>query len=121
MQASQQEVHARVARWRARSRTQRYPQELKEQVVEYARRRLEEGATTYRISAEVGVPQPTVERWLEVLAAPGALVPVRIKPDEPSRALPAALDSAPVIVTSRGWRVEGLRVADIAALLQVAS
>lgn len=120
MQASQQEVHARVARWRARSRTQRYPQELKEAVVEYGRRRLEEGASTYRVSAEVGVPQATVERWLEV-ASSKALVPVRIKPDEPPRALPAPSDSVAVIVTPRGWRVEGLRVADIAALLQVAS
>lgn len=122
MQSARQ-IRAEVARWRRTATTQRYPADLKEIVVEYGRARREEGVSVYQIAQDVEVPEPTVARWLKSAATAAttstALLPVRVKPDEPVSPMPAA--GGPVVVTPRGWRVEGLSVADIAGLLQVAS
>ena len=91
-------------------------------MVEYGRQRRDEGSSLYRISLEVGVPEPTLGRWLQQWSPSTALLPVRIKPEDPRIVNTAGLgERGPVIITPRGWRVEGLCVGDIAALLQVAS
>jgi predicted transcriptional regulator len=88
-------------------------------VVGYSRRRQQEGASLYRIAAEVEVPQPTVARWLDQESSVTAVVPVHIKADEVTGGSPRS--AGPVVVTAGGWRVEGLSVAEIADLLRVAS
>jgi len=120
---SARQIRAEVARWRRTATTQRYPADLKELVVDYGLARRKEGASVYQIAQEVEVPEPTVARWLKSATAATtstALLRVRVKPDKPMFPMPAVADS-PVVITPRGWRVEGLSVADIAGLLQVAS
>jgi len=119
------EIRAYVARWRKTAKTQRYPAELKELVVDYGRASLDEGASLYRIAQEVEIPEPTVARWVKTaamtLTTSTPLLPVRVKTDTPSGPTPVTAKKGPVVVAPQGWRVEGLSVDDIATLLGVAS
>ena len=91
-----------------RYRGQRYPTELRERLIEYARGRREHGASWTRIGAEVGVRGPTLRRWCGAEVDP--LVPVRV-----------VGPSGVAVVSPAGWRVEGLSAAEAAAFIRAMS
>ena len=111
------EVRSQIERCR-RGRSQRavrYPPNLRHAVVELTRSALTSGSSV-RIAAEkVGLPLQTVQRWLQATVA-GGLRPIEVRSEEPVEAINA--DSGLVLVTPGGYRVEGLEVESVAALLR---
>jgi transposase-like protein len=99
-----------------RGRGKRYPAALKQRVVRWALQRKVGGATWPAIAEELDLGLDTVRRWC--IAAEGcerpsrALVPVRVV----SR--PAATGATASVVSLSGWRVDGLTVAEAAAMLR---
>jgi transposase len=97
-----------------RGRGKRYPAEIKERVVLWARRRHAEGATWPAVAQELGLGLDTVRRWCvatERSTGTRQLVPVRVV-HRPSTA------AAGNVVSVSGWRVDGLTVAEAAAMLR---
>lgn len=100
-------VRAEVAALGRRYSGQRYPAELRERIIELARAMRGDGAGWDRIGAEVGVRGETLRRWCGVKRAE-RMVPVHVVADQ----------SAVAVVSPSGWRIEGLSLADAAALLR---
>lgn len=109
-----------------RARGRRYPAELKQRVTAAARKLRALGWTYKAAADELGLVFETLRRWVlaeeRVAARPrrsssSAIVPVRIV----SRAPPAARATiSPCLVVSspRGWRIEGLELADAITMLE---
>ena len=91
-------------------RGKRYPRELRERVIAYARRQREAGASWESIKAELGQRFDTVRRWCQEPGAPRALVPVRVVAPKPTRVVS--------VVSPTGFRVDGLTLMEAAALLR---
>jgi len=102
-----------------RGRGKRYDVALKRRVQAWISRRRHAGASLASIGAEVGLCLETVRRWLRAdLASPGkrlarrsALVPVRVV-DEPRAVRTVS------VVSPSGFRVDGLALAEAAAMLR---
>lgn len=93
----------------------RYPAELKGRAVQWALQRRRKGDNWTTIGRKVGLGLDTVRRWCEAdVDAPGrarhrALVPVQVVP-EPAESVGH--------VSLTGWRIDGLTLAEAAALLR---
>ena len=96
----------------------RYPLSLQRRVVAYTRRCQAEGKSQWGIARELGLGQETLRDWMgrqpeagfrrvAVAAAVSVVSPPKKKPD-----------SALVLVTPKGYRVEGLDQENLAALLR---
>lgn len=92
-----------------------YPAAVRERVRAWVARRRAEGATPSAIAAELGLSRHSVLVWSKPDAGTPALVPVEVVA-EPSA--PPTTPAAVVLVSPRGYRVEGLDVAAIGALLE---
>jgi hypothetical protein len=107
---------ARIRRARERhgraGRGNPYPEWLRRQALDYARVRRADGAAHAEISRELGLPALTLARWSE--AYQGSFVPVLV--ERSVSATPG--ESAFVVHGPRGLRVEGLSIAELAALLR---
>ena len=92
----------------------RYPQDLREAAVAYARRRRSEGATVKTICQELGLRHWTLHKWLR--SGKEKFLPVKAKNSTlPARSIPAA--GVPVLTTPGGYRVDGLHVEELLFLL----
>jgi hypothetical protein len=95
----------------------RYPKELRELAVEYARRARGRGAPWQRIGEELGLCKATLGRWVErgkERSAPlghSALHEVELVVER-------SVASRPVLVMPCGARVEGLTVGDLVSVLE---
>lgn len=89
----------------------RYPEELRRQAGAYVRARLASGAKRAAVSAELGVPAITLARW----AAASGFRTVAVEAEE---AKPTGRRDL-VLVSPGGFRVEGLELSEVAALLRV--
>ncbi len=89
---------------------QRYPTELRRRAVTVVSALREQGASWRQVSAAVGLRADTLQRWCGggSPAADASLVPVQVVGDR----------GGVTIVSPRGWRVEGLSLADAASLLR---
>ena len=92
-------IRAGRSRWRC-------PQGLRSEVVTFARERQSRGASVAKIARDLDLSENGLARWLrsaaeELASADGGFREVRIQP-EPSSA------GALVLVTPRGFRLEGL-------------
>lgn len=98
---------------RPRSWNLGYPPAVRTRVRAYVAARRAAGGTPTSIATELGLSRQSVMGW--TAAEPGAavFVPVEVVLD-PRPAAPPAL----VLVSPRGYRVEGLDVAAIGALLE---
>jgi transposase-like protein len=87
---------------------------LRAELIAYACAQRATGVSMQAIAAALGVAPESVRRWTQrsAGAARGALVPVHVVP-EPPRASRTAL----TLVSPRGFRVEGLDLADVGTLL----
>lgn len=93
-------------------RGKRYPRELRERVVAWAKRRRAAGASLESIKRDLGQRYDTVRRWCAVATpAPArALVPVRVIVERQERTVS--------VVSPSGFRVDGLSLPEAAALLR---
>ena len=91
-------------------RGKRYPKELRQRVVAWAQRRHGQGASWEAIKAEFGQQFDTVRRWCLAESRSRALVPVRVVSVSEARRVS--------VVSPAGFRVEGLAIAEAAALLR---
>ncbi|MBM4079949.1 MAG: hypothetical protein FJ278_09640 [Planctomycetes bacterium] len=95
-----------------------YPAALRSKIVEYAGLRRQKGTGSWSVARELGVAASSLDRWLRNASGScgprrsKALVPVVVrKPgEENARKL--------VVVTPRGYRVEGLGLDAAVALLR---
>jgi hypothetical protein len=112
-------MDARVKRFRAEALQQgfggvgsRYPLELRRLAVSVVRERRSEPLS--RVATELGVSVVSLQRWLEQ-AEPAQFRPVTLQA-EPVEG--GKTPAGPVLITPRGYRVEGLGVESLAALLR---
>ena len=99
-----------------------YPAAVREHVQVYAAERRSAGANARMVAEELGLSRHSVRSWSAPRSAPAGLRAVLVVPDrEPlsSAATPASSSSpsAPILVSPKGYRVEGLDVAALATLV----
>ena len=97
-----------------RYRGARLPPPLRAELIAYARAQRATGVSMPAIAAALGVAPESVRRWTQPSAGPvtRALVPVRVVPERPR-----APGTSVTLVSPRGFRVEGLALADVGTLL----
>ena len=116
------QIRSEVARLRP-GRGRKYDIGLRRRIVAWVERAKQAGMLEVECSRAVGVPQHRFEMWRKYdhrdavrreaqgeTAEPVALVPVHAAPIEVTLGI--------TVVTSRGWRVEGLSVEQAAMLLR---
>jgi transposase-like protein len=110
-------MDARVKRFRDEALRQgaggvgrRYPEELRAVAVAVARSRRDEPLA--RVAADLGVSAVSLQRWLEQ-EEPARFRPVEVAPES------GAETTGPVLITPRGYRVEGLAAEALVSLLRV--
>jgi transposase-like protein len=100
-----------------RGRGKRVPEELKKRVVAYVRERRAEGAGYRDVAQELGLSSETARRWCATAAggrpkrSRRSMVPVEVAAEQPRG----------VLVSPSGYRVEGLDLGELAALLRALS
>ena len=102
-----------------------YPRELRARIILCAERHIRSGVSVFRLARDLGVPLSTLTIWIEgrspskssTVAAfrEVALSDATSFEDTPMTAGPI------VLVTPQGFRVEGLRVAELAELFRALS
>ncbi len=93
-----------------RGRGKRFPVDLQRRAVAYYRSRTAHGSFLSAVARELGLPAPTLRRWvIDAPLAGAAPTPAA------SAAAPVQL---PVLVGPGGLRIEGLQVAEVAELLR---
>jgi hypothetical protein len=92
----------------------RYPEGLRQEAIVLARAGMLEGKSLGRVAEELGIGAATLTRWLGRGRTGEPLRPVEVQGDEEEPGQASSL----VVVTPSGWRIEGLRLADLAELLR---
>ncbi len=90
----------------------RYPQELQQEAVALARAGMLRGQSLGSVASELGVGCATLGHWLQ--ASREALRPVEVQQEEAPREA-----SSLALVAPSGWRIEGLRLAELPELLRI--
>lgn len=110
------EVGERLAE---RGRGKRFPKDLQRRAVAYYYARTHQGSFLSEVARELGLPPPTLRRWV-LDAPPGADALVAEHPVEAPQHLPAVIGPSgrPVLVGPGGFRIEGLDLESLAALLR---
>jgi len=108
-----QELRRRVAALGPRTRGTPIPEQLRAELTRYAVERRRRGDAVREIARAVGLSPESIRRW--TMASPTrrrrALVPVVVHDHDEDRA-------GISVVAPSGYRVEGLTVASVAALLR---
>lgn len=105
-------ICAQVARTRPRSPTQGFPAEVRARVGAWARAQREAGVSFESMATLLRVNPSTVREWAQ-RASTSTFLPVQIEA-EPCHAPTAP----PTLVSPRGYRVEGLDLAQLVSLLE---
>jgi transposase-like protein len=96
---------------RERGQGKRYSAALRARISGWARRELERGGSLRAIAEALGLHRETLRSWLaDVPASEAALVPVEVTAEKASA-------RSFVVVSPSGFRVEGLALDEVAALL----
>ena len=90
----------------------RIPEPLRREIVDYARERQLGGAGFKLIARETGLTRETIRNWLRMPRSDRELIPVAVVPE-------VVAHGAIILVSPRGYRVEGLDVESAAALLRM--
>ena len=104
-----------VAAHRPQTANVGYPAAVRERVRLYAMEQRQLGRTAGQIGAEIGLCRTTLSGWTRTAPGTAKLVPVAVVADAHRGVVPR---SGGVLVSPRGYRVEGLDVVALAALLQ---
>ncbi len=108
-------ARAAVANLRQGDSQQRFPESVREVVLEYARQRRGQGESWAAISRAVGLSESTLFRWATRrtrAARKGRIMPVAVIPEPVVGAGATGL-----VLVSGNYRIEGLDVATAAQLL----
>jgi transposase-like protein len=92
----------------------RYPEDLRREAIGLARTGMLAGKSLGSVAEELGLGPATLTRWLGRGGTGEPLRPVEVQRDEEEPGQASSL----VVVTPSGWRIEGLRLADLAELLR---
>jgi transposase-like protein len=92
----------------------RYPEDLRREAMGLARTGMLAGKSLGSVAEELGLGPATLTRWLGRVGAGEPLRPVEVQREEEE----AVQTSSLVVVTPSGWRIEGLRLTDLAELLR---
>jgi hypothetical protein len=92
----------------------RYREDLRQEAIALARTGLLEGKSLGKLAVELGIGPVTLTRWLGRGGAGEPLRPVEVQREEEEPGQACSL----VVVTPSGWRIEGLRLADLTELLR---
>lgn len=108
------ELRRRVMALGRRTRGARIPEELRAEVINYARERRRCGDGVRRIARALGVSPESIRRWTTpgAVGRTRALVPIVVRDDR--QGAPEAV----TVIAPGGYRVEGLTVVTAAALLR---
>ena len=113
-------MDARVKRFRAEAVQQRlggvgsrYPLDLRHLAVSVARER--QGEPVSRVAAELGVSVVSLQRWIEQ-SEPAQFRPVEVRAELAGQSGDL---TGPILITPHGYRIEGLGIESLAALLRV--
>lgn len=112
-------MDARVKRFREEASRQgvgragcRYPAQLRSMAVALAQERSEEPLG--RVAADLGISALSLQRWLQQ-GEPARFRPVEVEPE----AVATSQGRGLVLITPRGYRVEGLEAETLSSLLWV--
>ena len=102
-----------------RGRTSRVPQWARRAVLAYVEAARDERVPWWQIAEEIGLSENALRRWQEKDRAGDqvALVPVEVIAEGKVMAAPERSTGSMTLVTPGGYRVEGLGVEQLAALL----
>lgn len=123
----QEELRQQLSQIRiGKSRSCRYPPQIRKAVETYLRERRAAGGRRKDICRELGLPASTVNRWEKRLlkdpscqVGAGEFRPVVMAPEPPRRnPSPTAAVGACTLSSSDGYRVEGLGVEQVLYLLR---
>lgn len=116
MQELAREFVRRRGSFRQADRGIRVPEELRQLAIRFGRWALDEGESLGEAAAQLGVSRATLERWLDEEPAgdSSAVREVVVRAEEAGAGSGAGL----TLVTPEGFRIEGLAVADLTALLR---
>jgi len=107
------QIRRRIAELGPRRRGARIPEDLRRGIASYGRVRRREGVSLDALAKELGVSSETVRRYVQVRPRLPELVPVEVLAD--GMDAPRAL----VMVSPRGYHVEGLDLEEMARLLRM--
>ncbi len=115
MESQAASLRAAIAKSKQGAGRWRCPSHLRSEVVSYTRRRREAGASFKVVATELGVSENSLIRWQRETngGRSASLLPVRVADDRDFQKSSEGV----VVVTPRGYRVEGLTVASAASLL----
>jgi hypothetical protein len=91
----------------------RLRRDVRERCERYAVARAAEGASQKIIASELGVSATSVKRWLNGDSKRTAMMPVRVVAPPP----PVVLAARAVVATPRGFRIEGLDLDGVCAVI----
>ena len=119
MEERSQELREAIARLERRHRNDPIPPPLRGEILVYTAARRETGATWHSIAQELGLSASGLQRWSAPATGESRMRPVRLR-----RGLATELSStspspagAIVLVSPRGFRLEGLEVSQALELL----
>lgn len=92
----------------------RYPEDLRQEAIALARMGMLAGKSLGSVAEELGLGPATLTRWLGRGGAGEPLRPVEVQREEEEPGQAPSL----VVVTPSGWRIEGLRLVDLAELVR---
>ena len=105
------ELRALLDEHRAYATHAGYPQSVRSRVGAYVRQRRQAGVLWVTLSDELGVSTTALSNWMKI--APPTFLPVPHTPPTP----PPAPRPALTLTSPNGWRVDGLTLEQIAALM----
>jgi predicted transcriptional regulator len=106
------ELRRSIAELGPRRRGARIPEDLRREIATYARERRDDGVTLDAVADEIGVSAETIRRYVQRKRSSRELVRVEVIPD-------AMEVDALVVISPRGYRVEGLDLERAARLLRL--
>lgn len=95
---------------RRRSRSQRYPADLRQQITAWVAKRRGCGDWWCDVARPLGIPAQTLVRWAQPRREDATIVPVAIVDATPAGTV--------TLVAPSGLRIEGVAVVDAIAILQ---
>jgi len=120
MDEQAQQIQRTVADFRSRNPRAAYPREIREQVVEYARRGRAQGRSWRELAEAVGMGTASLHHWVNdngKAKGQATLVPVAVSADQGRK----QSDRSVVVISPSGFRLEGLSFTEAADLLRMLS
>ncbi len=114
-----QELRETIARLGRQRRNDAIPESLRGEAMEYAAERRKQGASWQSIGQELGLSASCLQRWSALAIGETRMLRVRVRRElRESASTPQGTGEAIVLVSPRGFRLEGLGLPQVLELLQ---